>query len=67
MSAGRFSREALRARLGDEVFEQTVRAAADAPQPSTEQVERVRQIFSPHIRRRATQRTKQPASRQQAA
>lgn len=51
--SGEFSREALRARLGDEVFDQTVRLAAEAPAPSEQQLERVRQIFGPHVRRRA--------------
>lgn len=49
--SGEFSREALRARLGDAAFEAAERAALEAPTPSPEVVERIRLIFAPHVKR----------------
>lgn len=51
-----FSREALRARLGDEVLELAERLADEAPDPTPEQVEAIRLIFAPHIKRMAADR-----------
>lgn len=46
MSGGEFSREALRAYLGDEVFEAAEAIAHNAPPASPQAVERVRRIFA---------------------
>jgi hypothetical protein len=46
----RFSREALRARLGDAAFEDAERQAANAPEPTPELVELVRLVFAPTVR-----------------
>ncbi|HEV2342993.1 MAG TPA: hypothetical protein VGS97_02765 [Actinocrinis sp.] len=48
---GRFSREALRARLGDAAFEYSVRVAAEAPPPSARQIEAIYLIFAPVMKR----------------
>lgn len=63
MSAGEFSREALRARLGDAAFEQSVRLAAEAPPPSPEVVERISMIFAPHLKRIAERESAKPAAK----
>lgn len=44
--SGEFSREALRAYLGDEVFEAAEAIADNAPPASPQAVERVRRIFA---------------------
>lgn len=44
--SGEFSRDALRARLGDEVFEQAEALGRSAPEPSPQLVEQVRRIFA---------------------
>lgn len=46
MSGGEFSREALRAYLGDEVFEAAEAIAHNAPRATPQAVERVRRIFA---------------------
>lgn len=43
---GRYSREALRARLGDDAFEHATALGRTAPPPSPQLVERVRRIFA---------------------
>lgn len=49
--SGDYSREALRARLGDAAFEDAAQQAAQAPEASPELVERLRRIFAPTVRR----------------
>lgn len=60
MSAGYWSREARRARLGDEAYELGLAEAEAAPAPTPQQVALVARIFAPHIRR-LTAPNKQPA------
>lgn len=63
--SGEFSREALRKRVGAHVFEYATRAAAQAPAPSPELVERLRLVFAPALQRIESRRrpAKRPASR----
>lgn len=53
------SPEALRAILGDAAYAACVQAALDAPEPSEEIKERVRQLFGPAAQRR-NQAERQP-------
>ncbi len=66
MSAGYWSPEARRARLGDEAYELGLAEAAAAPPPSAAKVALITRIFAPHIRR-LTAQSKQPANTQRAA
>jgi hypothetical protein len=51
VSGGEFSREALSARLGADAFALAEQAADQAPAPTPGQVERLRLIFAPHVKR----------------
>lgn len=67
MSTGYWSREQRRARLGDELYEQGLKIAAEAPPPSQRQIELMRRLFAPHIKRLAEQRKAEAAAAQRAA
>lgn len=62
MSGGYWSREARRARLGDEAYELGLAEAAAAPPPTPAQVALVGRIFAPHLKKLAAERPA-PASR----
>jgi hypothetical protein len=66
MSAGYWSREARRARLGDDVYELGLAEAAAAPDPSPAQVALITRIFAPHVKRLNAQ-NKQPTPTARAA
>lgn len=53
-----YSRDALRARLGAEVYAIAEKAAADAPPPSAAKVESVRRILAPAVTRAMAARPK---------
>lgn len=55
MSTGYWSREQRRARLGPEMYELGLRIAAEAPAPTPAQVELVRRIFAPHVKKLAAE------------
>jgi len=66
VSAGYWSREQRLARLGPEMYELGLKAAAALPPPTPEQVEQVRRIFAPHVKRLA-ERDAQQARAERAA
>jgi hypothetical protein len=49
MTTGEFSREAMAARLGEQVMTDIGRLVAAAPEPSPVTVERLRRIFAPAV------------------
>lgn len=57
MSAGYWSRDARRARLGDEVYELGLAEAEDAPPPTAAQVALIGRIFAPHLKKFAAERS----------
>lgn len=61
--SGQFSREALRARMGERAFALAEQAAHDAPAPSPEAIERARRLFAPVWAQMARERAadRQPA------
>jgi hypothetical protein len=67
MSAGYWSREARRARLGDEAYELGLAEAEAAPDPSPAQVALITRIFAPHVKRLAAQKKPQPTPAARAA
>jgi hypothetical protein len=57
VSGGYWSREQRLARLGPELFAQTLKIAAEAPPPTPAQVELIRRIFAPQVKRLLAERT----------
>jgi hypothetical protein len=61
-----FSREALRARIGNKAFEKAERLAAEAPPPSPRVIEAIRLIFAPHVKRLAELEAQAPRAERAA-
>jgi hypothetical protein len=60
-------RQADRLLLGEEMFEECLRIAREAPEPTPEQIALIGRIFGPGMRRLAQREAEAPRELQQAA
>jgi hypothetical protein len=66
VSTGYWSREQRLARLGPEMYELGLKAAAEAPPPTPAQVELIGRIFAPHVKRLAERDAQTPRAQRAA-